>query len=135
MKKLKVEACVDNLDDVLDLVNEELDQRNCQSYLRNQIDIAVEEIFVNIARYAYEPANGDAVICVMIIGEEIVIRFEDTGKPFNPLEQADPNLDKPPREREIGGVGIFMVKRLMDKVVYSYVDNKNVLILRKKLNI
>ena len=134
MKELIVEASVNNLDAVLNFVNEELGRHNCPQYLQNQIDIAVEEIFMNIARYAYKPANGNVVICICI-GEEIVIRFEDTGKPFNPLEQAAPDLDKPLAERKIGGLGIFMVRQLMDKIVYSFVDNKNVLIIRKKINI
>ena len=134
MKELIVEASVNYLDEVLGFVNEEIERHNCPPELQNEIDIAVEEIFVNIARYAYKPAKGNVTVCIFI-GEEIVIRFEDTGKPYNPLEQAAPALDKPLMERKIGGLGIFMVRQLMDEVVYSFVDNKNILIIRKKINI
>ena len=125
-KELIVEARIDNLDEVLDFVNDALDRHDCPSSMQNQIDIAVEEIFVNIARYAYEPQCGNVAIYIFV-GEEIVIRFEDSGKPYNPLEQADPDLDKPLNKRKIGGLGIFLVKQLMEKVVYTRVDNKNVL--------
>ena len=132
MKKLTVEASIHNLDEVLDFVNGELELHNCPQNLRNEINIAVEEIFMNIARYAYEPEIGTAAILISV-GEEIAIRFEDTGKHFNPLEQAAPDLDKPLMERQIGGLGVFMVRKLMDDVAYSYVDNKNILIIKKKM--
>ena len=133
MKELIVEARLDNLDEVLDFVNEEIERHNCPPEIQSQIDIAVEEVFMNIAHYAYKPANGDVAICIYA-GDEIIIIFEDTGKPFNPLEQTDPDLEKPLKERKIGGLGIFLVRRIMDKVLYRHVDdNKNVLIIRKKL--
>ena len=133
MKELTVEASIHNLDEVLDFVNWELDLHNCPQYMRNEINIAVEEIFMNITLYAYKPARGNVTILIFT-GEEIVILFEDTGRHYNPLEQAAPDLDKPLMERKIGGLGIFMVKKLMDEVMYSYLDNKNVLTIKKKIN-
>ena len=132
MKELTVEASIGNLNDALDFVNGELELHNCSPELRNQIDIAMEEIFMNIARYAYKPADGYVRICIFV-GEEIVVTFEDTGKPFNPVEQAEPDLNKPVMERKIGGLGIFLVKQLMDKVAYTRVDNKNVLTITKEI--
>ena len=132
MKELMLAASVDNLDEVLDFVNEDLERYNCSPDLQSQIDTAVEEIFMNIANYAYKPANGNVSIRVST-GKEIVIRFEDAGKPYNPLEQAAPDLDKPLMERKIGGLGIFLVRQFMDKVTYTRVDNKNVLIMTKEI--
>ena len=133
MKKMTIEARLDNLDKVLNFVSEELELSKCPRNLWNQIATATEEIFMNVASYAYKPAKGDVAIYVFLTGEEIVIKFEDTGKPFNPLEQTDPDLDKPLMERKIGGLGIYMVKRFMDKITYARVDNKNVLTMTKEI--
>jgi len=130
MKKLIVEASVNNLEKVMNFVNSSLEEHNCEPDLQNQIDIAVEEIYINIVNYAYKPENGDVVIFISA-GEEIVIRFEDTGRPYNPLEKADPDLSKPLMERKIGGLGIYLTKNLMDKVTYSRVDNANILTMTK----
>ena len=132
MKKLTVEASLKNLDEVIGFINDELERQNCPPELQTQIDLAVEEIFVNIANYAYQPASGSAVVSIAV-GEEAVIRFEDAGKPYNPLERPDPDLDKPLMERDIGGLGIFLVKKIMDKVDYRRIDNKNVLVMTKKI--
>ena len=132
MKELTIEASIDDLDKVLGFVNEDLERHNCPLDLQCQIDIVVEEIFMNIANYAYKPAKGHVTI-FFSAGEEILIKFEDEGKPYNPLERAVPDLDKPLMERKIGGLGIFMVRQLMDEVAYTRVDNKNVLIMTKKI--
>ncbi len=102
----------------------------------------MEEIFVNIANYAYaadggdSPGTGDggadgAVVIFISVTDKIVIRFEDTGKSYNPLENPDPDLDKPLMERDIGGLGVFLVKKMMDNVEYSRVGNRNVLVMTK----
>ena len=132
MKELTIAASIENLDGVIDFVNTELERNGCPLELTNQIDLAVEEIFVNIANYAYTPAVGSVVIRIAI-EEGVIIKFEDTGKFFNPLEQPDPDLDKPLMEREIGGLGIFFVKKTMDSMDYMRVDNKNVLTITKKI--
>jgi anti-sigma regulatory factor (Ser/Thr protein kinase) len=132
MKELIVEASINNLSEVIDFVNNDLDIHNCPQDLQNLVDTAVEEVFMNIANYAYKPGSGNVAIRVST-GEDIVISFEDTGKLYNPLEQANPDLSKPLNERKIGGLGIFLVKQLMDKVVYTRIDNKNVLTITKRL--
>jgi anti-sigma regulatory factor (Ser/Thr protein kinase) len=132
MKKLIVEAHVDNLDQVVDFINEDLEEHNCPPNLQSAIDITVEEIFVNIANYAYKPENGNVTICIST-KEGFVISFEDTGKPYNPLERADPDFSIPINERKPGGLGIFLVKQLMDKVTYTRVDNKNLLTMTKEM--
>lgn len=130
MKKLIVEACIDNLDAVVDFVNEELEQYNCGAKFQSEIDIAVEEIFMNIAHYAYKPENGNVTICIST-KEGFAIKFEDTGKPYNPLLRSDPDLNIPIAERKPGGLGVFLVKQLMDEVTYLRVDNRNVLTMTK----
>jgi len=127
-KKLEVEANVENLDAVLDFINTELS--DFSSELRNDIDVAVEEVFVNIANYAYTPDKGDVAIYIST-KQKISIKFEDKGKAYNPLEQAEPDLDKPLMERDIGGLGIFFVKKLMDSTEYERIENKNILVITK----
>ncbi|MCL2768129.1 MAG: ATP-binding protein [Synergistaceae bacterium] len=132
MRELTIEANIENLNTVLDFVNEDLERHNCEPDLQREIDIAVEEVFVNIASYAYQPAKGNVTIFIST-GKEVVVRFEDMGIPYNPLEQICPDLCKPITEREIGGLGVYFVKQMMDKVEYKHVDNKNILIVAKEI--
>ena len=98
-----------------------------------QIDVAIEEIFVNIAHYAYPEGEGDAVISVgadtAAGGVQIV--FEDEGIPYDPLKNEDPDITLSAEDRPIGGLGIFMVKKSMDEVSYEYKDGKNRLTIKK----
>jgi len=130
VKKMEIEAEIENLDDVINFISAELEKIEYSSSIKNEICIAVEEIFLNIANYAYKPDNGN--VCISIsVKEKTVIKFEDTGRPYNPLEQPSPDLEKPLNEREIGGLGIHMVKNIMDNVEYSYIENKNTLTITK----
>jgi len=131
MKKLIVEANIESLDEAIDFINGELECKNYPPELLVNIDLAVEEIFMNITNHAYQPGSGSVAIAIAV-GEETVIRFEDTGKPYNPLEHVDPDLNKPLMEREIGGLGILLVKKIMDEVDYIRIDNKNVLTVTKR---
>ena len=136
MKELAIVAKTENLDAVLDFVSEQLETADCPMKSQTQIAIAVEEIFVNIAHYAYEPADdrppevGGTLIRITV-GDEVVIEFEDEGKPYNPLEKDDPDITTGTEEREIGGLGIFMVKNIMDAVEYRREEGKNVLLIKK----
>ncbi len=132
MKELAIEAKTENLDAVLDFIAAELEAADCSMKLQTQIAIAVEEIFVNIAHYAYNPTIGGAVIRVSV-GDEVIIEFEDQGKPYNPLEKADPDITASAEDREIGGLGIFMVKKSMDAVEYRHEGNKNILAIKKTI--
>ena len=132
VKKMKIQAVVKNLSDILNFVNRELEKKNCSPEIQDMIDVAVEEIFVNIAHYAYEPDTGDVIMSVSVADKAVII-FEDTGKPYNPIECADPDLDKEISDREIGGLGIYLVKKLVDSIEYSRVDNKNILTIIKNL--
>ncbi len=135
MKSLTVPAKVDQLDIVTEFINEELEKQDCPMKAQMQIAIAVEEIFVNIAHYAYKPKDGDATILCEIGGDPlaITIQFLDNGKPYNPLQKEDPDTTLSAEEREIGGLGIFMVKKSMDSIDYQYVEGKNILTIKKNL--
>lgn len=132
---LTIDAVTDNLQAVTDFVNSRLEKFNCPPKALMQIDLAVEEIFVNIASYAYDNGTGKASVSVEMSEEPaaILITFSDSGKPYNPLEKADPDITLSADEREIGGFGIFMTKKAMDDVSYEYKNGHNILILTKKL--
>ena len=131
-KKLMVQAYISNLDEVLSFINEELDQHTFSESIQNDINIAVEEVFVNIAHYAYDAGTGNVELFIAVT-DEAVIKFEDSGKPYNPLTNPDPDFDTSLMDREIGGLGVYLVKKLMDTVSYSRLENKNVLVMSKKL--
>ena len=133
-KTLKISADVDNLDSVTGFVDSHLEDVGCPLKFQMQIDVAVEEIFVNIASYAYEGKEGMAEIFFDIDSEKkAVITFVDGGVPYDPLKKADPDVTLSADERQIGGLGIFMVKKTMDDMIYEYKDEKNRLTLVKKL--
>ncbi len=135
MAELTLAATVDNLDDVLVFVDAELEKMNCPEKIRMQIDVAVEEIFVNIAHYAYTPETGSATVRMEGTREPAaaVITFLDRGIPYNPLDKPDPDVTLSAAERQIGGLGIYMVKKSMDDVKYAYRDGQNILTLVKHL--
>jgi anti-sigma regulatory factor (Ser/Thr protein kinase) len=135
MKKLTVEAKIDNLDQVTDFITRELEDADCSVKVQMQIELAVEEIFVNIASYAYAPGTGSALIKMSVGGEptEAEITFIDRGVRYDPLAKEDPDITLDADQREIGGLGIFMVKQTMDDVKYEYRDGHNILTLKKNL--
>ncbi|MBQ6403561.1 MAG: SpoIIE family protein phosphatase [Oscillospiraceae bacterium] len=131
MKKRTIDAKVDNLQQVLEFIDAELEQVDCPMKAQMQIDIAVEEIFVNIAKYAYAPGEGRAVIGILAEPGRAEITFADSGMPYDPLEREDPDVTLSAEEREIGGLGIFMVKQTMDEMRYKYEEGQNLLTLVK----
>lgn len=135
MKELVIDALTDNLPQVLAFVDEQLEAADCPMKIQMHIDIAVEEIFVNIAHYAYNPDIGTATVRVEVMGEPpaVDITFIDNGIPYDPLAKADPDVTLSAEERQIGGLGIFMVKKTMDDVKYEYLDGHNILTLKKGL--
>ncbi len=130
MNELSIEAKSENLDTVLDFINTQIG--DCPGKIQNQIGIAVDEIFSNIARYAYHPGVGGATVRI-VVGEDIMIEFEDAGTAYNPLSSDDPDVSLPAEERKIGGLGILLVKNLMDSVEYWREGEKNILVIKKKL--
>lgn len=135
MRELTLQATVDNIDTVTDFVNEYLDEVGCSMKVQMQIAVVIDEIFSNIAHYAYAPSIGDATVSVAINKETevLMLSFADRGVAYNPLVKEDPDVTLSAEERQIGGMGIFMVKKLMDDITYEYVEGRNVLTMWKKL--
>ncbi len=133
VKTLTLEAKVQNLEQVLGFIRQNLEEAGASSRTLHQILIAAEEIFVNIASYAYGQETGSAEIRMTVEDGSAGIEFRDSGKPFDPLAEPDPDVTLPAEERQIGGLGIFMVKKSMDDVQYRYESGQNILTIRKKL--
>ena len=135
LNELDIEAVNENLPEVQAFIEERLAKIDCSPTTVMQIGVAVEEIFVNISNYAYKPGKGDAVVRVEVSENPISvsITFIDHGIPYDPLKKADPDVTLSAEEREVGGLGIFMTKKIMDDVAYQYVDGKNILTLKKNL--
>lgn len=133
-KELIRPAQRDELDYVVKFVEMQMEEAKVPMATAMQISLAVEEIFINIASYAYDGGAGEAVIrvCTDTKEKRMQICFEDSGKPYNPLEREDPDITLSAEERGIGGLGIYMVKKSMNKVSYEYKDGKNVLTIIKE---
>ena len=133
MKELTLAATVENIEAVTDFVNEQLEALDCPVKAQMQIDIAIDELFGNIAHYAYRPEVGDVTVRVEVLREplSVEITFIDGGVPFDPLARRDPDTSLSAEEREIGGLGIFMVKKSMDEISYEYRNGKNILTIKK----
>ena len=135
MNKLVVPASVDKLDEVMAFVNNSLKGLEYSGKTLMEIEIAVEEVFVNIAKYAYPPEEGQVTVETEISGEPkiLIARFTDSGTKYDPLEKEDPDTGLSVEDTPIGGLGIFITKESMDDVIYEYKDNKNILTIRKEL--
>ena len=136
MKEFTVEAKVENLDKVIAFVNSELETADCPMKIQMQIELAVEEIFVNIAHYAYGEETGSATVTVDVSsGDTAVICFSDSGVQYDPLAKEDPDVTLSAEKRSIGGLGIFMTKKSMDHISYEYRDGHNVLTMEKRIGV
>lgn len=135
MKELVIEADRMKLPEVQAFIDEQLEEAGCPMLTQTTIDIAVEELFVNIASYAYESESGKAVVQVSVHDDplSVEITFIDNGKQYDPLAKTDPDTTLSANQRKIGGLGIFMVKKSMDDVIYEYKDGKNILTIKKNL--
>ena len=135
MKELTIAAKVENIEAVTNFVNEQLETLDCPMKAQTQIDIAIDELFGNIAHYAYNPEIGKATVRVEVIEDPlaVVITFIDKGVPYDPLAKADPDTTLSAEERESGGLGIYIVKKSMDDITYEYKDGQNILAIKKNL--
>ncbi|MBR2742323.1 MAG: ATP-binding protein [Clostridia bacterium] len=135
MKELTIEATVENIETVTDFVNEQLEALDCSMKVQMQIDIAIDELFGNIAMYAYNPETGPATVRVEVEKDPlaVIITFIDNGKPYDPLSVEDPDVTLAAEERKEGGLGVFLVKKTMDNVTYEYKDGQNILRIKKKI--
>lgn len=135
MKELTIAATVENIAVVTAFVDEQLEALDCPIKAQMQIDIAIDELFGNIAHYAYNPDVGEAIVRVEVLEEplSVMITFIDGGVPYDPLAAADPDTTLSAEERATGGLGVFMVKKSMDEITYRYEGGKNILSIRKKI--
>ncbi|MCR5339254.1 MAG: ATP-binding protein [Lachnospiraceae bacterium] len=134
MEEIAVWAKVENLDQVRSFVDASLVSGECPLKVQLLVEMAVEEIFVNIANYAYPDRTGQARIRTELLQNprRIRITFTDSGIPFDPLKKPDPDISLSLDEKPIGGLGIFLVKKEMDDVQYRYEDGKNILTFMKQ---
>ena len=130
---LTVDATIENLAAVTEFVDSFLEENDCPMKTQMQIDLALEEAYVNIANYAYGDETGKAEIGISKNGDEVTIVLKDGGIPYNPLKKKDPDTTLSAEEREIGGLGVFLVKKNMDSVFYEYRDGKNIFTMTKKI--
>lgn len=135
MKEMTITATVENIEKVTDFVNEQLEAIGCPMKAQMQIDVAIDELFGNIAHYAYNPETGPATVRVEVTEApvSVIVTFIDHGIPYDPLKKDDPDPTLSADEREIGGLGIFMVKKTMDEITYEYRDGQNILRIRKDI--
>ena len=128
-------AKTEMLPDVLGFVEETLEGFGCPMKIQMAICVAIEEVFVNGARYAYGDGEGDVEFGIGFNKENnsVIFRMTDAGVPFDPLKKPDPDITLSAEERDIGGLGIFITKKTMDKVEYVYENGKNILTMIKKI--
>ena len=134
MKELTVDAAVENIQAVTEFVNAQLEELDCPLKAQMQIDIAIDELFGNIAQYAYNPDVGPATVRVEVTEDpSVIITFIDNGVPYDPLQREDPDTTLSAEERGIGGLGIYMVKQSMDEITYEYKAGQNILSIKKRI--
>lgn len=128
-------AKIEALSDVLGFVDQTLESYECPMKIQMAICVAIEEVFANIAHYAYGEGEGDMTLGIGFNTEsrEITFRMTDKGTPFDPLKKPDPDITLSAEEREIGGLGIFITKKTMDTVTYVYENGENILTMIKKI--
>lgn len=135
MKRLDILAKPENLPRVLAFLNEGLAECDCEASKVRQLEVAIEEMYANVSLYAYADETGTISIEMELDPKAdcMRMRFIDSGIAFNPLTRPDPNVKLPLRERQRGGLGVYIVKKCVDRVHYEYLDGKNVLTIEKRL--
>lgn len=133
MKEITVDATIDNVKTITDFVDERLEEMNCPVKAQMQIDIVIDELCSNVARYAYSDRTGKVTVSVDTADKpmKVWLTFTDEGVPYNPLAKEDPDITLSAEERKLGGLGIYMVKKMMDEFRYEYKDGKNIVTVCK----
>ena len=136
MKEITLPATIENIEKATEFVNVELEKIKCPPRAKAEIDVAIDELFSNIANYAYKTNVGKVTMKLEMQEnpQAVTITFIDNGIPYDPLKRADPNISLSANDREIGGLGVFMVKKSMDSVEYEYKDNHNILKIKKNID-
>ena len=133
MKELTVDAAIENLPAVTEFIDAELEALDCPIRTQYKIDVAVDEVFTNVASYAYGPSSGSVTVRFETEQDPVtaVITIMDRGIPFDLTKAEDPDVTLDAEKRDIGGLGIFMVKKSMDEVSYEYRDGQNIVTIKK----
>ncbi len=136
MKEIVLDAKRENLPQLFEFITKTLREYSDDEKTIRKVKLCVEEAFMNIAAYAYNPEVGPAKVSVTALGEPYPLRvqvvFTDNGKPFNPLKAESPDVESGLEDRQVGGLGIFLIKKEMDDITYEYRDGQNILTLEKK---
>lgn len=133
MKEITVDATIDNVQTITDFVDERLEEMNCPVKAQMQLNIVIDELCSNVARYAYSDKTGKVTVSVDTVDKpmKVWLTFTDEGVPYNPLAKEDPDITLSVEERKLGGLGIYMVKKMMDEFRYEYKDGKNIVTVCK----
>ena len=128
-------AKTESLSDILGFVDQKLDSFECPMKIQMAVCVAIEEVFVNVAHYAYGEDQGDMCLGIGFDEENrtVTFRMTDKGIPFDPLQKPDPDITLSAEDREVGGLGIFIAKKTMDSISYAYENGENILTMTKKL--
>ena len=128
-----IEATPENVDKAIEFVDKMLEEYDCPVKIQMAIDVAVDELFSNIAHYAYNPDKGFATVRVDVVKDPLAVEitFVDNGVPYDLLKKTDPDTTLSIEDRDIGGLGILIVKKTMDHINYEYKDGKNILTIKK----
>jgi anti-sigma regulatory factor (Ser/Thr protein kinase) len=132
-REVLLPASLEDLERLQQWVEDTLEEAGCDRRMAGKVGVAAEEIFVNIVKYAYEGKSGDAVVRLRVEEPWLIMEFEDGGRPFNPLDFPAPDVSASLEDRPVGGLGIFLTVKMMDKVSYRRIDGKNCLALWKKI--
>ena len=135
MTKKTFPAKTEALADVLGFVEQRLDSFGCPMKIQMAVCVAIEEVFVNVAHYAYGEGGGDMSLGIGFdeVNRAVTFRMTDKGIPFDPLKNPDPDITLSAEERDIGGLGIFITKKTMDSVTYTYENGENILTMIKRI--
>lgn len=135
MKEITVEATTGNIPKVAAFVDEELERLDCAPKANMQIDVCIDELVANVAHYAYGSGTGDVTVCLGFDEEQRIfsLTFVDAGVPFDPCNVPEPDISLPLEERPIGGLGLLMVRKMMDEMRYRREGEHNVLTVYKRI--
>jgi anti-sigma regulatory factor (Ser/Thr protein kinase) len=135
MKELRLKATEHNIETATEFINRALDDAGCSDNDRALMDIALDELFCNIARYAYGNKDGNVTVRYEFDEKKkaAIVTLVDSGIPFDPLQKEDPDVTLSAEDRKIGGLGIYMVKKIMDAVEYKYEDGHNIIRIIKNI--
>ena len=128
-------AADESLNTASAFIEEELVKAGCPIKIQMKILVAFEELFVNVAHYAYGDQTGEVTVDIETAGGDCILTLIDTGTPFNPLEREDPDITESAQDRQIGGLGILMVKKMMDHVEYEYAGGRNIIRIKHGIRI